>query len=75
MIETKLGKLKTMWSSGDFAGAIKLAASFPRLGDEKEPITRAWAAMQNPEFYRSIGQDPDSLFEEGKAAIARRYDL
>jgi hypothetical protein len=53
--------------------AIRLAARFPSLGDEKEPITRAWAAHTRPEFYRQIGRNPDAEFAAGVDALKRRY--
>lgn len=74
-METKLAKLTAAYAAGDYVGALRIAAKFPQLGAEKEPITRAWAAHQNPGFYREIGHDPDALFRAGVAAIARRYGL
>jgi hypothetical protein len=72
---TKLNNLKTRLASGDLIGSLRIAAKFPDLGEQKEPITRAWAAVQHPEFYREIGQDPDLLFAVGIAAIRRRYGI
>jgi hypothetical protein len=60
---------------GDWAGALRIANKFPNLGDEKEAITRAWAAHTRREFYLSIGHDPDALIATGLAAIRRRYGL
>lgn len=73
--ETKLARLKTALAKGDSVGALRIAARFPQLGDEKEPITRAWAAYNNPDFYRSIGQNPLALIDAGIDAIKRRYNL
>lgn len=57
----------------DGCAALRLAASFPHLGKEKEAITRGWAACQRPEFYRQIGKDPDVLIQLGIEALRRRY--
>ena len=73
--ETKLSKLKAAWVSGDHVGALRIAAAFPRLGAEKRAISQAWAALQNPSFYRQIGKDPDELISEGMQAMALKYEL
>ncbi len=72
---TKLSRLLELMADGDNRAALKLAASFPRLGNHKEPITRGWAAIQSPDFYRQIGKDPDALVVAGVEAIRERYDL
>lgn len=74
-METKLAKLKKLWASGDYRAALKLAASWPRLGSHKKRITQAWAATSNPDFYRQMGKDPDELCADGLCAVAERYDL
>ena len=70
---TKLSKLEAAYRSGDHREALRIAAKFPRLGEHKEPITRAWAAIQSPDFYRAIGQDPASLVAGGIEALRVRY--
>jgi hypothetical protein len=53
--------------------AISIASKFPRLGCEKERITRAQSAINNPGFYRQIGKDPANVIDDGKAALKERY--
>ena len=72
-METKLSVLRNLMNAGDWRGAMKLAASFPRLGDEKAAITRAWEAFTRPDFCRQLRKDPDALIAEGRAALMRRY--
>jgi len=72
---TALEKLRRFAAAGDWRAAIKLAASWPRLGEHKEVIERAWAACSHPETYRDMGQDPDALFAAGVAAIKAKYNL
>ncbi len=72
---TKLSKLKAYMAAGDHYEAIRLANSFGHLGTHKEAITRAWGALQNPAFYRSIDKDPDELVALGVAAIKERYNI
>jgi hypothetical protein len=72
-METKAAKLRAMMDAGDWRGALRLAASFGRLGDEKAAITRAWDAIVRPDFARQLRRDPDALVAEGVAALKRRY--
>lgn len=58
---------------GDEREALRIAASFPHLGEHKEAITRGWAACTRAEFYRQIGQDPEALIKVGVAAVRARY--
>ena len=72
-METKISKLRAAMAANDWILAMRIAAKFPRLGAEKAAITRAHDAKLRPDFYRQIGKNPCALFEEGKAALVRRY--
>lgn len=72
---TKLAKLEGFMIDGDFRAALRLANSFPQLGEHKKEITTAWSALNNPDFYREIGRDPEALVAAGIAAIRARYNL
>lgn len=74
-METKLAKLKRFMAAGQHREALRLAASWPRLGDHKAAIERGRAAAVHPEFYRQIGQDPNTLVAVGIAAIRERYGI
>lgn len=74
-MDTKLKKLKDFWAAGDYRAALKLAASWPRLGDHKAAIERGWAACTHADLYRQMGKDPRVLYGEGLAAVADRYEL
>lgn len=74
-LETKLSKLKSLMADGKHREALRLAASWPRLGEHKEAIQKGRAADVHPEFYQQIGQDPDALVAAGIAAIRERYDI
>ena len=74
-METKLEKLKKMWAAGDYRAALKLAASWPRLGDHKGAIQRGWAAVTHESIYRQMGKDPEELYRAGLVAVADRYEL
>lgn len=72
---TKIAALRSAWAAGDRIAALRIAARFPRLGDDREVITRGWAAHTNPAFYAELGRDPASLVDAALAAVAARYGL
>ena len=74
-MDTKLSKVKSALASGDEIAALRIVAKFPRLGVQKDAITRAWAAYQNPEFYREIGKNPAELVAFGVAAVREKYGI
>lgn len=75
MDETKLSRVRALMAAGDTRGALTIVAKFPRLGEHKERITRAWAAATNPTFYTELGRDPAALVADGIAAIHERYKI
>lgn len=72
---TKLDAMKKLWNAGDHRGALKLAASWHRLGEHRNAIKGGWAAKWNPGFYRQLGKDPVVMYEAGLAALVERYEL
>ncbi len=74
-METKLSKLKAAAAAGDWPGAIRIAARFPQLGEERGAILGAHQAIIRPEFCRQIGKDPEAEIEAGIAALHARYRL
>ena len=74
-METKWSQVRALLVAGDEVGALRIVARFPRLGAEKEIITRGWAAHQNPDFYRSLGFDPTELVRAAVTAIRAKYEL
>lgn len=74
-MQTKLAQLKDHMATGNHRAALKLAASWPRLGEHKDAIQLGWSAMSNPRFYRDINKDPDALVAAGLAAIRERYNI
>lgn len=75
MKPTKLSVLKEHAAAGNWTAALRIAARFPRLGEERDAITRAWAALQHPDFYRQLGIDPEAAVRDGIAALRERYAL
>lgn len=50
-------------------GALKIASRLKYLGGRRDAIQKAWSSLQNPDFYRSIGQDPVRLLADGVRAL------
>jgi len=73
MPPSKQTRILAALANNDAREALRLAASFPHLGEQKEAITRGWAALQRPDFYREIGKDPEALVALGVAAVRARY--
>ena len=71
--EKALGRIRALMNAGDWKGALKLAASWHDLGEDKDAIESAVAAKGNPRFYVALGKDPDALYEAGIAALKKRY--
>lgn len=74
-MKSKLSKLRDLFAAGKPLEALRIAARFPDLGDERNAIQQGWAAHQRPEFYREIGKRPEELIEVGLAALVRKYRL
>lgn len=55
--------------SGVEWGALKIASRLKCLGGRRDAIQKAWSSLQNPDFYRSIGQDPAKLLADGVRAL------
>ncbi|MBO6623821.1 MAG: hypothetical protein JJ938_03005 [Roseicyclus sp.] len=72
--DTKLAAVREAMRTGDWDLALKLASRFDRLGEHKEAIERAAAALANPQFYSQIGRDVSELRASGITALKMRFD-
>lgn len=70
---TKISILREHMAAGRWREAIRLAARFPRLGEERGAILDAHGAYTHPRFFRQIGRDPETLIAAGRGALVRRY--
>jgi hypothetical protein len=73
-MQTKLSQVLAAMDSGDWRKAFSIASKFGDLGTQKEAITRAQSAINNPSFYRQIGRDPDEAIKAGGAAMRERFE-
>ncbi|HAT1513796.1 TPA: hypothetical protein I8W54_002115 [Morganella morganii] len=74
-MQKKIDLLRGYAKDNDWDSAIKLAGSFPNLGEHKKIITKAKEALLRPEFQMQLGKDPSILISEGVLAIKTRYKL
>jgi len=72
---TKISLLREAAAAGNWTEALRIAVRFPRLGEEKTAITRAWNAHLRPDFYRQLKQDPEALVATGIDALRSKYRL
>ena len=73
---TKMDQLKAAALAQDWPAALRIAARFPRLGDDATAIRRANDCLTGrASFYRQIGRDPEMLVAEGIDALRRRWRL
>jgi hypothetical protein len=71
---SKLQQIQNAIARKDTRAALKIAASFPSLGEHRAAITRGWEACARPEMYRQMGRDPEALIAAGIAALKQRYE-
>ena len=72
---TALQRLQHLWAAGDYRRALKLAATWPRLGKDRDAIRSGWLAARDPRFLRQLGKNPDAVYAAGLTAVAERYRL
>ncbi len=70
---TKLSYVLAAMAADNWREALRLAAKFPRLGDDTAAIQRGWEAYARPAFYQELGYDLDALKQQGREALVRRY--
>lgn len=73
LMKRALDRLIEYMRAEDWDRALSLAASWSRLGEERDAIVTGHSANTSRDFYRQIGKDPDGLITEGIAALKRRY--
>jgi hypothetical protein len=74
-MQSKLRQLRRYMADGDHRSALRLAAGWAQLGEHRDAITQAWAALTHPAFYEAIGRDPAVLVARGLDAIRSRYRI
>lgn len=73
MKQTKLSIVKAHMARNEWQDALRLAAKFPQLGNERNAVLSAHGAYTNPRFYIQIGKDIEQLKAAGRAALIHRF--
>ena len=73
MREKKIDALLRYMRNDDWPHALRLASSFPRLGEHKTAIVRAHEVLAHPGFYAQLGFDEQEVLGAGIAALRERY--
>ena len=73
MKERKIDTLVAYMRSENWPRALRLASTFPSLGEHKAAIVRAHEALAHPGFYPQLGLDEATILDEGIAALRARY--
>jgi hypothetical protein len=69
----KIDALRAYMAAEEWDAALRLAASWPRLGAHELAIRRGWEACARPAFQRQLGRCPVALRDAGIAALRERY--
>ena len=72
-ISSKASLVRDHMAAGQWAEAIRLAASFPRLDKHRTAILDARTAYTNPRWLTQLGIDPETAKEAGHAALRERF--
>lgn len=71
--QSKASLVRDHMAAGQWAEAIRLAASFPRLDKHRTAILDARTAYTNPRWLAQLGIDPETAKEAGHAALRERF--
>ena len=70
---TKLEQVKQAYATGNYKDALKIAAKFPQLGNERKAITLANECFSNPRFYKQVGVNIDQAIADGVKTLGAKY--
>ncbi len=74
-MQTKLSQIKQEFADSNFNKAIRIAAKFHDLGDQRNAILDANLAITNPRWMLGLGKDLDQAIAAGINALRIRYSL
>jgi hypothetical protein len=72
-MSTKIAQVRAAMRAEQWPEALRVAARFPRLGEQRGAILSAHGAYTNPRFYGALGADLEALKAAGRAALADRF--
>lgn len=71
--DSKAERVRAAVASEDWRTALRIAKDLSGLGEDEATLSRAWEALVRPEFMREVNRDPEKAYEEGIAALKRRF--
>ena len=70
---SKLSIVREYMAAGRWQEAIRIAARFPQLSDQRGAILDAHTAYTNPRFMMQIGKDIETMKDGGRLALIARF--
>jgi hypothetical protein len=70
---SKASIVREHMAAGRWQEAIRIAARFPQLGDQRGAILDAHTAYTNPRFMVQIGKDIEAMKDVGRSALVARF--
>ena len=70
---TKLEQVQQAYKNGNYKDALRIAAKFPQLGNERKAITLANECFSNPRFYKQVGVNIDQAIADGVKTLGAKY--
>ncbi|AOJ86715.1 hypothetical protein WS87_08540 [Burkholderia sp. MSMB0856] len=72
-MKTKISIVREHMAADRWQEAIRIAARFPQLGEERAAILDAHGAYTNPRFCSQLGKDVESMKLAGQRALVMKY--
>jgi hypothetical protein len=74
-MNSKAGKIRSAWASGDKVAALRIAARFFDRSPDTKSFKRGMDAHNHPDFYRQIGKDPEQILAQALENLTKRFKL
>ena len=74
-VTCKVDQIRAAWASGDYIGALRIAARFFDRSTATRTFKRGMAAHNHPDFYRQLGQVPEQIVADALATLQVRFNL
>lgn len=71
--DSKVERVRAAVVAEDWKTALRIAKDLSGLGPDEAVLSRAWEALVRPGFMRQVKKSPEKAYEEGIAALKRRF--
>lgn len=72
-MQSKTEIIRRALSRGDWLLALRVAAHFHDRSEDTRLFKRGFDAVQNPDFYRQLGKDPNQLVAMAVQRLEARF--